>query len=212
MDNPPLTPRKRLFSSRSFQAPARPAPLVRHDGSRARNTRASTSTLNASRTPVRARTATRSRARAATATRTRTRTGTATTDVNDEFVVALIDNNVKEVGVCIYNLHSFDVELRQYADFGNFSRTLAILNVFDPIEVLLSNSSVMGLLDQAIQASHVTKRIKVCFRFLFHPSIPPFHFSFLPFVSALFFFCISLSVRSNSMHCSHRIFHNGLVF
>lgn len=177
MNTPPLTPRKRYYSSNPLQGSVRSAPLVRHDVSQGPNTRPSTSTGNL-RKSARNRTAPHSRARVGTTTRTRTRTGTATTEVNDEFIIALIDNNVKEIGLCIYNLHSFDVELRQYADFGNYSRTLAILNMFDPIEILLSNSSVMGLLDQAIQASHATKRIKVSFA-SFVSSLSPFvsHFS-----------------------------------
>lgn len=44
-------------------------------------------------------------------------------------MVALIENRAREVGLALYRLRSFDVELRQYCDSNSFSTTLAALVV-----------------------------------------------------------------------------------
>jgi hypothetical protein len=59
---------------------------------------------------------------------TRARTSNAK---NDElYIVTLIENKAKEVGVAAYNLRSFDVELRQYGDTNCFANTMTILTLF----------------------------------------------------------------------------------
>jgi hypothetical protein len=87
----------------------------------------------------RARTATGARTETG-ATRSRTRTGTGrtrtatrralTSRVDDVYIVAIIENRNKEVGIAAYNLRSFHVELRQFADTNCFVNTMTVLTVF----------------------------------------------------------------------------------
>lgn len=107
--------------------------------------------------------ASQSRSRNARSTDSKTRTRTCTTRDDDAFVVALIDNSVKDVGFCAYNLNSFDVELRQFADSNTFAAAVTALCVFNPVEILLSVSTAGGLLDQAIQMSPYLGHVKVSF-------------------------------------------------
>ncbi len=73
--------------------------------------------------------------RAATSSRARTYTPSSrartATKHGDEVVVAVIENNISEVGVCAYNLNGFDVELRQLADSKTFTTLLTTLTVFE---------------------------------------------------------------------------------
>lgn len=62
----------------------------------------------------------------ARATRTET---TAETAEEPSYMVALIENRAREVGLALYSLRSFHVELRQYCDSNSFSTTLAALAV-----------------------------------------------------------------------------------
>lgn len=55
---------------------------------------------------------------------------TATARVDDAFVVAIIENNLGEVGFCSFNLNGFEVELRQHTDSNQFSSIPSILCVF----------------------------------------------------------------------------------
>lgn len=116
----------------------------------------------------RARTAT---GRAATRTGTGTartgttrtaRTGTARTAREDDiYLVALIENRGREVGLAAYNLRSFHVELRQYADGNTFAATMTALTVFNPVEIVLSQSSAAGSLDRAIQENPYLTEVQV---------------------------------------------------
>lgn len=69
----------------------------------------------------------RSRARTST-TRAQTTTGTAVHE--DAYMVAVIENRAKEVGMAAYNLRSFHVELRQFADTNCFSTLMTVLTLF----------------------------------------------------------------------------------
>lgn len=60
---------------------------------------------------------------------TRTETATAATAEEPSYMVALIENRAREVGLALYRLRSFHVELRQYCDSNSFSTTLAALAV-----------------------------------------------------------------------------------
>lgn len=60
---------------------------------------------------------------------TRTETATAATAEDPSYIVALIENRAREVGLALYRLRSFHVELRQYCDSNSFSTTLAALAV-----------------------------------------------------------------------------------
>lgn len=62
--------------------------------------------------------------------KTETRTG-ANNETSDEFlyIVALIENKSKEVGIAAYNLKSFQVELRQFVDNNTYWTTLSTLCV-----------------------------------------------------------------------------------
>lgn len=64
-------------------------------------------------------------------TATGRRTRTANTRSDDAFVVALIENQAKEVGFCVYNINGFDVELRQFADSNSFATTIATICIFE---------------------------------------------------------------------------------
>ncbi|GJD05545.1 MutS protein homolog 4 [Galdieria sulphuraria] len=74
--------------------------------------------------------------------RTDTKTG-ANNESNDEFVyiVSLIENKSKEVGIAAYNLKSFEVELRQFVDNNTYWTTLSTLCVLNPVEILISSTS-----------------------------------------------------------------------
>lgn len=69
------------------------------------------------------------KSRTGTGTRARTGTGTAGGD-RDLYIVAAIENNAKEVGLCAYNLHGFDVELRQFADSNTLSAAITSLCLY----------------------------------------------------------------------------------
>lgn len=60
---------------------------------------------------------------------TRTETATAATAEEPSYIAALIENRAREVGLALYSLRSFHVELRQYCDSNSFSTTLAALAV-----------------------------------------------------------------------------------
>lgn len=60
---------------------------------------------------------------------TRTETATVATAEEPSYVVALIENRAREVGLALFRLRSFHVELRQYCDSNSFSTTLAALAV-----------------------------------------------------------------------------------
>lgn len=60
---------------------------------------------------------------------TRTETATAPTTEEPSYMVALIENRAREVGLALYRLRSFHVELRQFCDSNSFSTTLAALAV-----------------------------------------------------------------------------------
>lgn len=107
-------------------------------------------------------TLTRVISRATTSGRARTRTGTRTARQEDTYIIAVIDNAVKDVGFCAYNLRGFDVELRQFADSNTFVKLVTALCVFMPVEILMCVSSAAGLLDQAIQACTRLANVKVC--------------------------------------------------
>lgn len=101
-------------------------------------------------------------ARTGTARTPRTRTGTARTAGEDDvYVVALIENRGREVGLAAYNLRSFHVELRQYADGNTFAATMTALTVFSPVEIVLSQSSAAGSLDRAIQENPYLADVQV---------------------------------------------------
>ena len=53
-------------------------------------------------------------------------------------MVALIENRAREVGMAVYSLRSFHVELRQYCDSNSFSTTLAALAVTAYVDLLSS--------------------------------------------------------------------------
>lgn len=81
----------------------------------------------------RSRTATRTATGTGTAGRRgagRSRGRTATARAEDMYVVAIIENRAKEVGLAAYNLRSFHVELRQYADTNCFVQTMTCLTIF----------------------------------------------------------------------------------
>ena len=124
-----------------------------------------TSHRSSSAAVFRAATRTTNTARTNTA-RTRTATRTQTARYEDAFVIAVIDNNVKDVGLCAYNLSGFDVELRQFSDSNTYAKLLTMLCVFAPVEIILSLSSAGGLLDQAIQACPHLTNVKVCSKIL----------------------------------------------
>lgn len=92
--------------------------------SRTGNSRAGTSRADISRTGT---------SRAGTSRTGTSRAGTsrtALTRVDDAFVIAIIENNMAEVGLCAYNLNGFEVELRQHADSNSFSSIPTILCIF----------------------------------------------------------------------------------
>ncbi|GAB0492009.1 hypothetical protein MMPV_003268 [Pyropia vietnamensis] len=84
---------------------------------------------------------------------TRTETATAPTAEEPSYMVALIENRAREVGLALYRLRSFHVELRQYCDSNSFSITLAALAVSAPTEIILSVTSEKGPLNAALQRS-----------------------------------------------------------
>eukprot|EP00178_Gracilaria_changii_P010161 TRINITY_DN295_c0_g1_i2.p1 TRINITY_DN295_c0_g1~~TRINITY_DN295_c0_g1_i2.p1 ORF type:complete len:1000 (+),score=134.62 TRINITY_DN295_c0_g1_i2:6734-9733(+) len=118
------------------------------------NGRASTGRTNTPRTST-ARTGT---ARTATA---RTRAQTARCE--DAYVVAIIDNAVREVGLCAHDLNGFVVELRQFTDSNMYTTLIKVLCVLSPVEILLSTSSIGGLLVQAIQNSPHISHVKLTY-------------------------------------------------
>jgi hypothetical protein len=74
---------------------------------------------------------TRSRTRTGT-TRARTATArTGTAPLGDLYVVAIIESRSREVGLAAYNLRSFHVELRQFADTNCFVNTMTVLTIFE---------------------------------------------------------------------------------
>lgn len=77
------------------------------------------------------------------------------------YLVALIENRGREVGLAAYNLRSFHVELRQYADGNTFAATMTALTVFSPVEIGLSQSSAAGSLDRAIQENPYLADVRV---------------------------------------------------
>jgi hypothetical protein len=83
-------------------------------------------TVHSAKTRTRTTTATRTKSRVGTGT---ARARTAKNNLEDIYVVALIENKVKEVGLAAYNLRSFDIELRQYADTNCFASTMTVLTI-----------------------------------------------------------------------------------
>ena len=79
---------------------------------------------------VRTRTGTRARTGTGRKLRTGTETRTQTAGPEDLYLVAIIENRAKEVGIAAYNLRSFDVELRQYTDTNTYTTTATILTIF----------------------------------------------------------------------------------
>lgn len=97
-----------------------------HSGKRSRSPHSHPSTHQLTQ-PSTGRAGTSSRANTRTPSR-RVRTATKN---GDEVVVALIENNFSEVGICAYNLNGFDIELRQLSDSKTFTTLLSTLSVFE---------------------------------------------------------------------------------
>lgn len=102
---------------------------------------------------------------------------TRTADRGDVFVLALIDNVAKEVGMAVYNITACTLELRQFSDSNTFVVATKVISVFAPVEIVLSVASASGLLDQAIRTCPHLAVVKVClslavtFLFYVHSSI-----------------------------------------
>lgn len=109
--------------------------------------------VDAKRTSSRCRSRSRSRARTSTA-RLRTNTGTATQD--DVYLVALIENRAKEVGLAAYNFRSFHIELRQFADTNCFSTLMTFLTIFQyVIGCCIFNSTSFAHLSVDLTCWHI---------------------------------------------------------
>lgn len=72
-----------------------------------------------------------SRSRGRSTGQTRTGTATEASDGIGQNVAALIENRALEVGIAVYNLRSFDVELRQFGDNNLYTTTLTVLSVYE---------------------------------------------------------------------------------
>eukprot|EP00170_Pyropia_yezoensis_P002665 contig_11152_g2669 len=94
---------------------------------------------------------------------TRTETATAATAEEPSYIAALIENRAREVGLALYSLRSFHVELRQYCDSNSFSTTLAALAVSAPTEIVLSVTSEKGPLNAALQRSSMLRGVRRSF-------------------------------------------------
>lgn len=146
---------QRRMTPNSLRNLSRSAPIVRSELSVPRTA------YNAGERS-RSRTRTGTRTRTQTGTQSRTRTRTHTSDGHDSYIVALIDNVAKDVGLSAYNLNSFEIEMRQFADSNNFTTIVTVLLVIDPVEILLSVSSAGTPIDQAIQGCPQLENVKVC--------------------------------------------------
>ncbi|GJQ15453.1 hypothetical protein GpartN1_g7244.t1 [Galdieria partita] len=92
--------------------------------------------------------------------RTDTRTG-ANNESNEEFIylVSLIENKSKEVGMAAYNLKSFEVELRQFVDNNTYWTTLSTLCVLNPVEILISSTSTGKSMHNALLLNPIIANI-----------------------------------------------------
>ena len=56
------------------------------------------------------------------------------------YLLALIENRAREVGIACINLKSYEITLTQFVDNCNYFHTLSILYSWDPIEIILSKT------------------------------------------------------------------------
>ncbi|KAI0567379.1 DNA mismatch repair protein MutS MSH4 [Gracilaria domingensis] len=164
---------ERFLPSRSRTT--RASPVLRKSTARVDPLRIATARTNTARTGTARRGISRIRTGRNRSARTRdtnrttsTRTGTARTRTQtarreDTYVVAIIDNTVREVGLCAYDLNGFVVELRQFTDSNLYTTLIKMLCILSPVEILLSTSSMGGLLVQAIQNSPHVSHIKLTY-------------------------------------------------
>lgn len=124
--------------------------------------------------PPRSRSRSRSSLRGSSAPSAPSTAPRSTSELHDVILVAVIDNAVKEVGLCAFNVSSFDIELRQFADNNTYASTIAVLRMLDPSQIILSSSSYETALHESIIAvpELSLKRVSL---FL---SFPCFHFPF----------------------------------
>lgn len=145
-------------------APGSAPTVARFNSSRSRPPGSAAFHRNASaRTATRTGTGRTTTARTSTARTTTGRPRTQTARCDDAYVVAVIDNPAREVGLCAYDLNGFVVELRQFADSNTYVMLVTVLCVMAPVEILLSTSSMGGMLEQAIHTSPHLRHVKRTF-------------------------------------------------
>lgn len=117
--------------------------------------------------PPRSRSRSRSSLRGSSAPSPSSTAPRSTSELHDVILVAVIDNAVKEVGLCAFNVSSFDIELRQFADNNTYASTVAVLRMLDPSQIIMSSSSYETALHESIIAEPdlSLKRVSFSFRF-----------------------------------------------
>lgn len=88
---------------------------------------------------------------------------TRTARAEDSFIVAVIDNPAREVGLCSYDVNGVVVQLRYFSDSNTYSTLIKVLCVIAPVEILLSVSNATGCLHDAIHSCPYLLNIKRTF-------------------------------------------------
>ncbi|KAL0486176.1 DNA mismatch repair protein MutS [Acrasis kona] len=81
-------------------------------------------------------------------------------DSSQTFIVSLIDNRAKDIGIAAINLKSSDIYLTQFSEnSATYSNTYNMIQLYNPDEVLLPNSLSETKLSDMIQSKFANKKI-----------------------------------------------------
>lgn len=89
------------------------------------------------------------------AERGKVRRTTPSTSKDAAFLLAIIENRAREVGIACINMKSFEISLIQYVDNTNYMHTLSVIYAWDPIEIIMCKTAEESPLKSRI-SSHLS--------------------------------------------------------